>query len=411
MSRERLKTPVCIVGAGISGLSAAFSCYDHSIPFVLVDAHSSVVGETSQCGGFLNLGYYVGIDDLEDMIGTELTSELWQLALESVNLLKNRIEFLKIDCDLELGGWLRTCLWSQIKEDLLYRYLETMQKTFSYQKTQIFDHRQISQYYAGPKACGFFEPDSGHIDVIKYVEGMKAILLEKNLHYYDSNPCHSIEVLKNSYLVHTDEIDVECENLILATGLHNYNLFKTQSRIYRKHYLISSDIEILDQEMPYTPPAKKMVFSGLELEQPYWRIEKNGHLYFGCSLTDENLRDSDLSPPITRALHTVFNRDLRFRISSAKIHDFTVNDLPFPDVMNPESGLFMINSFSGQGILLAGMTGELIVKQILGKSHALELFTKSPVWDDPAYKIWKTCEGSWKDLCTTNPQAHAAVSI
>jgi len=77
---------VAVIGGGFTGLSAALHLAEAGLDVVVLEAHRVGFGASGRNGGQIHPGQRVDQGGLEKMVGLEMARELWNLAVESVDL-------------------------------------------------------------------------------------------------------------------------------------------------------------------------------------------------------------------------------------------------------------------------------------------------------------------------------------
>ena len=98
-----LKCDICVVGAGFTGLSAALHLAGAGYDVILLDAHRVGFGASGRNGGQVGTGQRIEQDALEKLVGRQDARKLWNLSLESVQLVRDLIGTNEMGCDFVDG--------------------------------------------------------------------------------------------------------------------------------------------------------------------------------------------------------------------------------------------------------------------------------------------------------------------
>jgi len=98
-----LRCDVCVVGGGFTGLSAAYHLATKGYDVVLLEAQRVGFGASGRNGGQVGTGQRVEMDALEKMVGDEPARALWDLSLESVQLVRDLIAAGDMDVPFHPG--------------------------------------------------------------------------------------------------------------------------------------------------------------------------------------------------------------------------------------------------------------------------------------------------------------------
>ena len=90
---------VCVIGAGLTGCSAALELASRGYDTVVVEAQRVGWGASGRSGGQAIFGYACEQSKLERLVGRDDARRLWEMSCEAMDLLRTRLERHGIDCD------------------------------------------------------------------------------------------------------------------------------------------------------------------------------------------------------------------------------------------------------------------------------------------------------------------------
>ena len=105
-SPARRASDVCVVGGGISGLSAALHLAERGLRVALLEAQHLGFGGSGRSGGQSIFGYACGQETLEKLVGAADARRMWDVAVEGMQLQRELIARHSIDCDYVAGHML-----------------------------------------------------------------------------------------------------------------------------------------------------------------------------------------------------------------------------------------------------------------------------------------------------------------
>ena len=123
---------VCVVGGGYAGLSAALHLAQAGYDVVLLEAHRVGFGASGRNGGQVGTGQRVDQEDLETMVGLDRARALWDIGLESVQLVRDLIADHKMDC-----GFTDGIIHADHRARLVphnHAYADRLRETYGYDK-------------------------------------------------------------------------------------------------------------------------------------------------------------------------------------------------------------------------------------------------------------------------------------
>ena len=120
---------VCIVGAGLAGLSAAIELADRGYSVFVLEAETVGWGASGRNGGQIIAGLACEQSVIEKSLGFEAAREAWDITIEALDLIRERVKRFDIDCDL-VDGFLGVAVGKR-KGAALRDWYETMAKRYN----------------------------------------------------------------------------------------------------------------------------------------------------------------------------------------------------------------------------------------------------------------------------------------
>ena len=100
---ETLDVDACVIGGGLTGLSAALHLAERGYSVALLEAERVGWGASGRNGGLIGSGQRRDVEDLEALFGERFARQLWDLAEEGKQLVRDRARQHAIDCYLRNG--------------------------------------------------------------------------------------------------------------------------------------------------------------------------------------------------------------------------------------------------------------------------------------------------------------------
>ena len=101
--RGEATADVCVVGGGIAGCSTALNLAERGYKVVLLEGKRVGWGASGRSGGQAIFGFAAGQDKLVAQVGRETARRMFDVSVEALDVLKDRVARHAIDCDLNWG--------------------------------------------------------------------------------------------------------------------------------------------------------------------------------------------------------------------------------------------------------------------------------------------------------------------
>jgi glycine/D-amino acid oxidase-like deaminating enzyme/nitrite reductase/ring-hydroxylating ferredoxin subunit len=166
LSRD-LTTDVCVIGAGIAGLSTAYHLTKAGKKVVVLDDGPIGGGESGRTTAHLTWAMDDRIYNLESIHGEANTRLIVESHMAAVNRIEEIVRLENIECDFRrLDGYL--FLGGQDKQDVLEKELAAAHRAGANDVTMV-NRATIADYDTGPALRW---PNQGQFHILKYLTGL-----------------------------------------------------------------------------------------------------------------------------------------------------------------------------------------------------------------------------------------------
>ena len=101
--RGDVTADVCVIGGGIAGCSTALELAERGYRVVLLEGQRIGWGASGRSGGQAITGFASGQSKLVQQVGADNARRMWNISLEGLQLIRDRVAKYNIDCDLHWG--------------------------------------------------------------------------------------------------------------------------------------------------------------------------------------------------------------------------------------------------------------------------------------------------------------------
>lgn len=119
--KGELTVDVCVIGAGITGLSAAIHLLEQGKRVAVLEAHRTGHGGSGRNVGLVNAGLWIPPDEIEAGFGKKVGSQLNQMLGAAPSLVFSLVDKYNIDCQLRREGTLHMAHNARGEADLRSR--------------------------------------------------------------------------------------------------------------------------------------------------------------------------------------------------------------------------------------------------------------------------------------------------
>lgn len=370
---KNLTTEVCVIGAGIAGLSIAYMLSREGKKVIVVDKGPVGFGETGVTTAHLSNvldDRYFAIKHCQGLKKTKLALESH---IEAIDLIESIIKKEKIECDFKrVDGYL--FLGKGDKEETLDRELKLLNE---------LGYKKVSKHYDGPHGgkfgvCLKFS-DQAQFHPLKYLFGLARAIIKNGGEIYVNSLVQSFEETKDDVKVKLENGSViSAETTVMATNVpfEDKTTFMYAKQAAYRTYVIAG--EVFDEKLaealywetgsPYHY-SRYYSFKDAHSKPHHYLLvggedHKTGQEKEGVDPYN-NLRSwSKINFPMMK------QEDL-YEFSGQILN--TMDKLAFIGLNPGNKRVYVTTGFSGSGMTYGPMAGQIISDLVLGK---VNLYTK-----------------------------------
>ncbi len=377
--RGDIRADVCIVGGGLAGLSAALDLRARGMDVVLLEAMHVGWGASGRNGGQALVGYSSELEPFERQLGRDAAHTAWDVSLQAIDLMKERIAAHDIACDWMPGAM--TVAVTPRKRDGLKHWVEHMQREYGYTHMRWMDkdalEREVqSRRYVG----GLLDEYSGHVHPLNYTLGLARAAAAAGVRLHEGSEVRQVlpaaQAGGGRALVRTNAGTVRATHVLLAGNMH---LVPVEPRLAQRimpvgTYIIAT--EPLGRERANALIPSRACISDNQFVLDYYRLSADDRMLFGGRVSYSTLSPRDLAASMRRDMLRVFPQlgDVQVTHAWGGFVDITMNRAPDFGRIAPD--VLYLQGFSGHGLALTGMAGRLAAEAIAGQAERFDLFSR-----------------------------------
>jgi len=373
------RADVVVVGGGFSGLSAALELAERGRRVVLLEADRIGSGASGRNGGQAIVGYACGMAPFEAQLGREAARQAWALSLQAVDLIEERIQRYRIDCE-----WRRGYLYvadRPRKARALRQEMESLERDYGFATTWV-EGDAVRQYVDSPRyVAAAYEAVSGHLHPLRYALGLARAAQEAGALLHEHSPVRRLERRGLRVRAHTDAGVVEADFAVVAGNclLPEYGPGVLPPRLTARimpvgTYILATEPLSPERAQSLIPCGAAVCDNNVVLD--YFRLSADHRLLFGGRVSYTTMTPPRLRATLQQRLQAVFPQ----LAGVASTHlwggfvDITMNRAP--DFGRVDGNVYYLQGFSGHGVALTGLAGRLVAEAITAQSERFDLYTR-----------------------------------
>lgn len=363
---------VCIVGAGITGLSAALALARRGYRVIVLEAERVGFGASGRSGGQAIFGWACEQATLERLVGEENAREFWKIALEGLALVKQQIETYQIDCDW-CDGMVHLGLKSRHDRELADWFVQ-LTEHYRYRSLEFWSKEQVrEQIDSSLYTSGLYDANSGHLHPLNYTLGLAKAAQQAGVTLHEGSRVVNLSQGRQPF-IQTAQGEVRADHVLLAGNAYLDGLEPLlQNRLMPVGtYIIAT--EPLVPELAASLMKNRLAACDMNFVLDYFRLSADHRLLFGGRVSYSGREPDNLKALMRARMVQVFPQlaDVAIDYCWGGYVGITRNRAPhFGRLSN---NVLFAQGFSGHGIAATNIAGQLMAEAIATTSERFDLF-------------------------------------
>lgn len=376
---------LCVVGAGLTGLSAALEAAGRGWRVMVLDRARVGAGASGRNGGQVITGYNLGIGDIACRVGSADAALLWRMNLEATGLLVERVARHDIACDLR---------WGHVAAALKPRHLRDIDATLEEYQDLGYGHARpldrdgiraivVSDRYIG----GLADDGSAHLHPLDYTLGLAAAAVRAGAVIHETTEVTGLIPGAPAAVV-TDRGTVQARHVILAGNAYLSGvvpaveghvmpaatyMLATEPLGRRAADVLRADVGVCDMKMALD----------------YFRLSADRRLLFGGAVSYSGRDPRDLMGFMRRTMLKVFPQLADVAIDHAWGGRVAITRNRLPHFGRVAPNILFAHGFSGHGLALSGLAGKLMAEALCATAERFDVFARLPHAPFPGGRRWR----------------------
>jgi len=367
---------VVVVGGGFAGLSAALELSALGLSVVLLEAERVASGASGRNGGQAIVGYASGQGPFQEQLGAADARRAWDMSLQAVDLIEQRIARHGIACDWQRG----------------YTYVADSPKKARALREECDEHNRlgvpstwakgadVARFIDSPRyVAAFHEQRSGHLHPLKYALGLAQAAQAAGVRIYEHSPVTGLQ--RGATLVaSTPQGTVRARFGVLA-GNCTLSAYGPQVAPEIAPRIMPVGTYIVGTE-PLDPAlCRRLIPNNAAVCDnnfvlDYFRFSADRRMLFGGRVSYTTLTPQNLKAVIAQRMGVVFPalKDVPVEFVWGGFVDISMNRAP--DFGRLGDNLYYLQGFSGHGVALTGLAGQLVAEAVAGQAGRFDVFAR-----------------------------------
>jgi gamma-glutamylputrescine oxidase len=383
----RIDADVCILGAGLTGLSTAIELAEAGYRVVVLESQRVGWGASGRSGGQVIFGYSCDQSKIAALVGLDDSRKLFDWSLEGTRLIHERRRKFAIDCDWRDGHAHVPIKLRQVVE--LKAWQQDLAENYGY-AVEWWDRERLRAQLPSERYLGaLYDPNSGHLHPLNYTLGLARAATALGVRIFERSQVTAL-TRGDKPLFKTAHGEVSCDFAVLAGNAYVHGIApELDSRIMPVGTYIGAT-EPLAAGRAKALIRNDMAVADVNWALDYFRLSSDHRLLFGGRASYSTLPPPNLRGTLLRRMTRVFPQlagvDLDY-VWGGYV-DISLNRAPHWGRLG--KNIYFAQGFSGHGVAATGLAGRVISEAIRGQSARLDVFGKIKHQPFPGGRAFRT---------------------
>lgn len=374
---KKLHVDVCIIGAGLAGLTTAWELIKRNKTVAVLDQNLVGWGASGRNGGFVLQGWSEGIRQIEKQSGAADAKELFRMSVEGVDIVRDNIADNQLRGCNPVQGKLGVVRYEAAAQ--LQRHRDYMATTydydFEYLDTKAIRERLNTKIYhqALRDSYGF------HFHPLNYCLGLADLIRSRGGLIFENTAMHSMQrnsvaTSSSAWIVRTPAGEVNCDDVVMCCGGYGGPEFGQLRRAFLPIATYVVVTEPLGDRLTDFIRTTDAVGDDRR-SSDYYRVVDGDRILWGGRITTKNEQNETRLSAILRSDMTdVFPglKDVRIEKAWSGLMGYSRHKMPH--IARLDDGLWACSSFGGHGMNTTAIGGRVTAEAITGESTRIDLF-------------------------------------
>lgn len=363
---------VCIVGAGLAGLTTALELTRAGRSVVLLEAEAVGWGASGRNGGFVSPGYSRGLASLEAAIGEEPARKLYDLSIEGMNIVAENIRDLGIADAQRVDGIFRVIRYDDAGglQRLRQRLWERHTYPLDFWETDKVRETLVSMKYFQ----ALLDPQAFHIHPLNYARALAAAVEAAGGRIFESSRAVSVELDRPEKIIRTAAGEVRAEHVVFTGGGYTDRLVP---KLRGSQLPIATYVLITEAAPDRLAGAIRTRAAALDDRRAsdYYRLVDDGRrLLWGGRITTRTSEPRELAEMLRRSITDTYPQLKGIAVEAAWTGLMSYARHLMPQIGQLQPNVWHCLGFGGHGLNTTAIGGRVVAEAITGQSDRIRQF-------------------------------------
>jgi len=379
-----IRADVCVIGAGFTGLSSALHLAKRGYNVVLLEGQRVGFGASGRNGGQVGHGHNIDQLNLEKKLGKTDARMLWDIAQDSIKTTRDLAEKYAPDAMFTAGH--AAAYFTQKEAEAGRKDQEHLAANYGFDQSEYLDRAATAEIIGTDQYAGMvLDMNGGHLHPLNLALGLARAAKNAGAQIFEGAFVTQIlegKTASEKSIVKTKTASVTADYVVLAcNGYSNAANRKVGARVMPLNNYMVATAPLGDLAADIL--ARNICVYDSKFVLNYYRLSHDNRLIFGGGESYGAKFPVNIAAKVRKPMEHLFPQLKGVKIDYAwgGTLGITTNRMPYfarvaPNILNA-------SGYSGHGVALASLAGEIIAETINGQSARFDVMARVPTLPFP----------------------------
>jgi glycine/D-amino acid oxidase-like deaminating enzyme len=361
-----IDAPVCVIGAGYTGLSTALHLGERGIGAVVLEAEQIGHGGSGRNAGPCTPTFHVHeIPAIRRMLGEPFASRLIERQTDAANLAFDIIRRHGIDCEAVQTGYIQAAHASGAMAKLERRCRQYAEIG---KATRLLDRDEAQRLTGSPRFCGgWFHPEGGHLNPLSYARGLARAAMAQGAQVFTRSRVTGIKAQGGRWRVETPSGAVVADKVVCGTGAYTTGFWPGLEQSFTRLGVAVLATQPLSDNLRKTIAPENNTVVDSRRDTSIYKYDKDGRLVTSVFVEGRRGGDAAYTKALMRGklqwlLPQLTEVDFQYYWSGA----LDMQPRTIPRLFELAPGMVASLGYSGRGVPTGTMMGAVLADWATG---------------------------------------------
>ncbi|QFI53930.1 NAD(P)/FAD-dependent oxidoreductase [Aeromonas simiae] len=381
---EGLTCDVCVVGGGYTGLSSALHLAERGYKVVLLEASRIGFGASGRNGGQIVNSFSRDIDTIERNCPPAQAKLLGSMLFEGGEIIRERIERYRIQCDHRVGGVFAADTERQLHE---LKAQQARWQRWGNDRLELLDREGIRRVVQSDRYVGgLLDLSGGHLHPLNLALGEAEAIRSLGGLIFEQSPVTEL-VPGEVVTVKSERGSVRARFVVVAGNAYLGNLVPELAA-----KSMPCGTQVLTTEVLGEARARELLPQNYCVEDcnyllDYYRTSADHRLIYGGGVVYGARDPADIARLIMPKLLKTFPQLAGVRVEYSWTGNFLLTLSRLPQFGRIGSNIYYMQGYSGHGVTCTHLAGRLLAEALAGQAERFDAFANLPHYPFPGGRL------------------------